>query len=126
MRPQARAMSPAPRAVPPAADGLAISPVSSQAVPAGGTGAACPDPGVISIWVLGRFAVRRGEADIPLREFGGRLAQQLLRLLALQRGALLPKDVIAGALWPQHPRRAPGPTSRCWSAASGGRWGTGP
>ncbi|MGH3192962.1 MAG: AfsR/SARP family transcriptional regulator, partial [Streptosporangiaceae bacterium] len=78
-----------------------------MSIAAGGTGAACPDPGVISIWVLGRFAVRRGEADIPLREFGGRLAQQLLRLLALQRGALLPKDVIAGALWPQHPPTRP-------------------
>jgi DNA-binding SARP family transcriptional activator/tetratricopeptide (TPR) repeat protein len=45
--------------------------------------------------------VLRGPEEIPLRTFGGRRAQQLLRLLALRRGALVPKDVIAEALWPQ-------------------------
>lgn len=67
------------------------------------TCAAYPVRDVVTIRLLGTFAVRRGSADIPLREFGGRRAQQLLRLLALRRGTLVPKDVIAEALWPHHP-----------------------
>ncbi len=64
---------------------------------------------VVGIRLLGRFAVVRGSEEIPLRAFGGRQAQQLLRLLALRRGALVPKDVIAGALWPQQcPQHAGG------------------
>jgi DNA-binding SARP family transcriptional activator len=63
----------------------------------------------IRIRLLGRFAVLRGSEEIPLRAFGGRRAQQLLRLLALRRGALVPKDVIAEALWPErHPADAGG------------------
>ena len=59
--------------------------------------------------LLGRFAVLRGAQEIPLREFSGRRSQQLLRLLALRRGALVPKDVIADALWPRrHPADAAG------------------
>ena len=57
----------------------------------------------IRIRLLGRFAVQRGPEEIPLRAFGGRRAQQLLRLLALRRGALVPKDIIAEALWPLRP-----------------------
>ena len=57
----------------------------------------------IRIRLLGRFAVLRGSDEIPLRAFGGRLPQQLLRLLALRRGTLVPKDVIAEALWRAHP-----------------------
>lgn len=59
--------------------------------------------GEVRIRLLGRFAVLRGSDEVPLRGFGGRLPQQLLRLLALQRGALIPKDVIAEALWPRRP-----------------------
>lgn len=55
----------------------------------------------IRIRLLGRFAVLRGSEEIPPRAFGGRLPQQLLRLLALRRGTLVPKDVIAEALWPE-------------------------
>ena len=58
---------------------------------------------VVQIRLLGRFAVLRDSAEIPLRAFGGRLPQQLLRLLALRRGALIPKDVIAEALWARRP-----------------------
>jgi DNA-binding SARP family transcriptional activator len=58
---------------------------------------------VVRIRLLGRFTVLRGSGEVPLRAFGGRLPQQLLRLLALQRGALIPKDVIAEALWPRRP-----------------------
>lgn len=57
----------------------------------------------IRVRVLGRFAVVRRTQEIPARAFGGRRAQQLLRLLALQRGTLVLKDVIAEALWPQQP-----------------------
>ncbi len=58
---------------------------------------------VIEIRLLGRFTVLRGSEEIPLRAFGGRLPRQLLRLLALRRGVLIPKDVIAEALWPRRP-----------------------
>ncbi len=62
---------------------------------------------VVRIRLLGRFTVLRGPEEIPLRAFGGRLPRQLLRLLALQRGALIPKDVIAEALWPRRPPADP-------------------
>ena len=68
------------------------------------TGHASALPGaaaIVRIRLLGRFAVQRGSAEIPLRAFGGRRAQQLLRLLVLRRGELIPKDVIADALWPE-------------------------
>ncbi len=55
------------------------------------------------IQLLGRFAVRRGEEELPLRVFGGRLARRLLRMLALSRGTLLSKDIAAEALWPTAP-----------------------
>ena len=58
---------------------------------------------VVRIRLLGRFTVLRDSAEIPLRAFGGRLPQQLLRLLALRRGTLIPKDVIAEALWARRP-----------------------
>ncbi len=57
----------------------------------------------ISIQMLGRFAVWRGDEELPTRAFGGQLAQQLLRMLALSRGALLSKDVAAEGLWPTSP-----------------------
>jgi DNA-binding SARP family transcriptional activator len=58
---------------------------------------------IVRIRLLGRFAVLRGSEEIPSRAFGGRRAQQLLRLLAVRQGALAPKDVIAEALWPKRP-----------------------
>jgi DNA-binding SARP family transcriptional activator/tetratricopeptide (TPR) repeat protein len=69
------------------------------AVAEGGRG--FPPVAGIKVRLLGRFAVLRGPEEIPLRAFGGRRAQQLLRLLALRRGTLVPKDVIAEALWPK-------------------------
>lgn len=57
----------------------------------------------VSVQLLGRFAVRLGGCEQPDAVFGGRLARQLLRMLALSRGALLSKDVAAEALWPTHP-----------------------
>lgn len=67
---------------------------------AAGPGVLSAGPGPVRIRLLGRFAVQRDSADVPLSAFGGRLAQRLLRLLALRRGALVSKDVIAEALWP--------------------------
>jgi DNA-binding SARP family transcriptional activator len=64
-----------------------------------------PDPGpaAVTIRLLGRFAVDRGGQEVALPAFGGRLARRLLRLLALRRGSLVPKDLIAEALWPKDP-----------------------
>jgi DNA-binding SARP family transcriptional activator len=63
----------------------------------------------VRIQMLGRFAARHGDVEVPAREFGGRLAARLLRMLALRRGTLLSKDVIIEALWPeQPPADAPG------------------
>lgn len=63
----------------------------------------------IRIQMLGQFAARHGDVEVPAREFGGRLAARLLRMLALRRGTLLCKDVIIEALWPkQPPADAPG------------------
>ena len=53
---------------------------------------------VISIRLLGRFSVHRDGQEIAPRAFGGRLARRLLRLLALRRGTLVPKDLIADTL----------------------------
>ena len=58
------------------------------------------DAAVIAIQLLGRFAVDRDGQEIALGSFGGRLGRRLLRLLALRRGTLVPKDLIADALWP--------------------------
>ena len=61
----------------------------------------------IRIRLLGRFAVDLDGQEIALREFGGGLARRLLRLLALRRGTLVPKDLIADALWPDDPPADP-------------------
>lgn len=71
--------------------------------------AAAPVAARVRVEMLGRFAARRDDAEVPAREFGGRLAARLLRMLALRRGTLLGKDVIIEALWPeQPPADAPG------------------
>ena len=62
---------------------------------------------VIRIRLLGRFAVEHDGQEIALGSFGGRLARRLLRLLALRRGTLVPKDLIADALWPDDPPADP-------------------
>ena len=71
----------------------------------GGSGAA-PGP-MIRIWLLGRFAVDRDGREVAAREFGGALARRLLRLLALRRGTLVSKDLIADVLWPKTPPADP-------------------
>ncbi len=70
---------------------------------------AVPGAAPVRIEMLGRFAVLRGEIEVPSRAFGGRLAARLLRMLALRRGMLISKDVIIEALWPvRAPADAPG------------------
>ena len=63
--------------------------------------------GLVKVRLLGRFAVERDGQEIALRAFGGRLARRLLRLLALRRGTLVPKGLIAEALWPADPPADP-------------------
>ena len=65
------------------------------------------DAAVIRIRLLGRFAVEHDGQEIAPGKFGGRLARRLLRLLALQRGTLVSKDLIADALWPDNPPADP-------------------
>jgi DNA-binding SARP family transcriptional activator/tetratricopeptide (TPR) repeat protein len=65
------------------------------------------DHAVIRVRLLGRFAVEHDGQEIALGSFGGRLARRLLRLLALRRGILVPKDLIADALWPDNPPADP-------------------
>jgi len=60
-----------------------------------------------TIRLLGRFAVEHDGQEIALGSFGGRLARRLLRLLALRRGTLVPKDLIADVLWPDTPPADP-------------------
>ncbi len=65
---------------------------------------------VIGIRLLGRFAAERDGREVAPGLFGGRLARRLLRLLrllALRRGTLVPKDQIADALWPRDPPADP-------------------
>ena len=91
----------------------ASSPPASVPAPHGSAGGIAPGgrpsggAAVTRIRLLGRFAVDRDGQEIALREFGGRLARRLLRLLALRRGTLVPKDLIAGALWPDDPPADP-------------------
>ena len=62
---------------------------------------------MIRIRLLGRFAVEHDGQEIALGSFGGRLARRLLRLLALRRGTLVSKDLIADTLWPDDPPADP-------------------
>lgn len=86
---------------------MASSP--SASVPAAGvlSGRRACGPPVIRIRLLGRFAVERDGEEIAQGSFGGRLARRLLRLLALRRESLVPKDLIADALWPDNPPADP-------------------
>ena len=61
----------------------------------------------VEIWLLGRFVVRCGAAEVPAREFGGRRVRTLIRVLASRRGELVPKDALADALYAQTVRHLP-------------------
>ena len=93
---------------PPAASSLPAGlPAPREASGARAAGGRPAGGAAIRIRLLGRFAVDRDGQEIALRAFGGGLARRLLRLLALRRGTLVPKDLIAEALWPDVPPADP-------------------
>lgn len=53
----------------------------------------------LEIRLLGRFQVLRHGQELPATTFGGRLPRTLVRVLAVRRGALVPRDVLADILW---------------------------
>jgi DNA-binding SARP family transcriptional activator len=57
------------------------------------------DAGPLEIRLLGRFQVLRHGQELPASTFGGRLPRTLVRVLAVRRGALVPRDVLADILW---------------------------
>lgn len=75
----------------------------SEPPPQFGPTTAPGDAARIRIQLLGRFSVRHLDREVRARDFGGGLARQLLRILALSRGTLLSKESAAEALWPRHP-----------------------
>lgn len=66
-----------------------------SSLPGAGVGA------VIEFRLLGRFSVRRAGEEIPPGALGGRLGRVLLRVLLTRRGAFVPNDLLAEALWPK-------------------------
>ena len=63
-----------------------------------------PAGAVVELRLLGRFVVVRDGIEVPAAAFGGRKVRALLRMLAVQRGRLVPLDVLTEWLWPD---RAP-------------------
>lgn len=53
----------------------------------------------LEIRLLGRFQVLRHGQELPAATFGGRLPRTIVRVLAVRRGALVPRDVLADILW---------------------------
>jgi DNA-binding SARP family transcriptional activator len=64
-------------------------------------------PLTFEIRLLGRFAVVRDGEEIPAAAFGGRLPRRLLRRLLVDRGELVPKEMLVGDLWPVRPPADP-------------------
>ncbi|HEY3073395.1 MAG TPA: BTAD domain-containing putative transcriptional regulator [Candidatus Limnocylindrales bacterium] len=62
-----------------------------------GGGGASTEP--LEIRLLGRFQVLRHGLELPATTFGGRLPRTIVRVLAVRRGALVPRDVLADILW---------------------------
>ncbi len=59
-----------------------------------------PGQSCVEIRLLGRFQVTRAGREVGFGSFGGRRARQLLQILLMERGRLVPKDVLIEALWP--------------------------
>ena len=57
--------------------------------------------------VLGAFAVERAGRPVAPAAFGGRLAQRLLRVLAVQRGVPVARDALVEVLWDGAPPSDP-------------------
>src|SRR3954452_9757816 len=56
----------------------------------------------VQVHLLGRFQVHRDGREVRATAFGGRKVRALLRVLAVRRPGLVPHDVLAEALWPDH------------------------
>lgn len=54
----------------------------------------------VEIRLLGCFRLTQGRAPVSGASFGGRRPRQLLQILLMDRGRLVPKDVLIDALWP--------------------------
>lgn len=52
----------------------------------------------LEIDLLGRFAVHRDGEPVPAGEFGGQLAQRLVRLLVTRRGEVLTREALIESL----------------------------
>jgi DNA-binding SARP family transcriptional activator len=63
---------------------------------------------VLEIRLLGRFSVRRAGEEIPPNAFNGRLVRTLVRVLVTRKGAFVPRDILAEALWPGRAPADPG------------------
>lgn len=66
----------------------------------GGQALGGPGQGCVEIRLLGCFRLTRAGREVSCSSFGGRRARQLLQILLMDRGRLVPKDVLIEALWP--------------------------
>jgi DNA-binding SARP family transcriptional activator len=55
---------------------------------------------MLHITLLGGFTVRNGDRVVAAPAFGGELSRQLVRMLAVRRGALVSRDELVAGLWP--------------------------
>lgn len=62
----------------------------------------------VEIRLLGCFQVARAGQPVSRGSFGGRRPRQLLQILLMHRGSLVPKDVLIEALWPGRGPADPG------------------
>ena len=64
-----------------------------------------PSAKTVGVRMFGPLEVRVGGSRLGPRDFGGVKPKQLLEVLLLERGRLVPKDRIAELLWGEHPPR---------------------
>jgi len=64
-------------------------------------------PATLSVQVLGPFVVARDGVPVPAHELASRKGRTLLKLLVARRGAVVPADVVAEALWGDRPPADP-------------------
>lgn len=57
-------------------------------------------PATVRVLTLGRFAVEVGGEEVPVSEWGSRLARQLLKRLVVARGWPVTRDQLMDLLWP--------------------------
>lgn len=58
-------------------------------------------PSRLDVSLLGRFVVRVGGAELPVKQWPGVRAAHLVQLLALQPGGRLSRDEVIDSLWPE-------------------------